>query len=989
MAAVAQAALPTPPMPDIPHAPTTRLITAPDDKFGLPVRTPSLLSRKTLKMVLGNRMNVVLVSDPLASAAGAALAVETGSWRDSREGQEGLAHFLEHMLFLGTEKFPQENAYDAYVAAHNGQMNAYTSSDHSLYHFEVAPGALEGALERFAWFFRGPLFNESCVDREQNAVDQEFRRNIESDPWRLLHVRKELSNPSHPFSLFNTGNLQTMKLIDRRMLRVWFDRYYSANLMNLCVVGREPLRELVAMVERHFGPVRDVGATPVPIPPETGPVFPPEATHGKWVRVEPLKDLRELGITWELPPRAGFADLDTKPAGLLGHVLGHEGQGSLLSYLKAKLWAEELSAGRSEMGVDNDTFEVSVSLTEEGLKHADEVVGAVFAALERFRRLGPYPEYLFEELNLMARIGWDYQQRGRGTATSYAGMMRREGIETFPGRQLFISRFDPAGVARLADFLRPERAMVTLVAKEHLDADGLKIDLDKTEKWMGAKYAVQPFTPAQLAAWSFPEPLAEVSWPAPNPFIPRDLRLLNDPDPAALAALAEGRPIPPFRHPPELLRDGPEGRTYLARDDEFFVPQSSFGFHILTPRIRPGSAEGTVDAQLYLRFVHERLSELSYPAHYAGLSYDVWVHQNRGLGVNVTGYSERLPALLDSVMAAVVYPRPTRGEFEVFRESLERGYRNAEKEGPVRQAMEVASSVLYRDHVASPRLAEAAAKATFEGLEAFVRGLFDRTYLEAVVGGNVDAEAAEKAVQTVRAKLGKGTVTMDEVKRSELMPLDGTRPLVFQPPPLKVAGNGFVLLVSLGEKTNAARLSSEMLSKLLKEPFYSELRTVQQTGYLVHSGSMLAGNRELFLQMAIQSNSHDPRDLLARCELFLESFLRGLAENAGERERFETLKAGVAEKLRQPYDNMQGKVRYLEQLAFDEDGDFDMVAERLALLENYTFEDLQAFANATLGKGNRKRLAVLTTGNDPENVAGNYLPSDVAEYRKERVLAKL
>lgn len=173
------------------HLPSTRLLTHPhDDQFTLPIKTPSLQTRKMQKLVLGNRMNVVVVSDPLASMAGAALAVETGSWRDSRNGQEGLAHFLEHMLFLGTEAHPEENSYDAYIAAHNGAMNAYTSSDHSLYHFEVAPAALEGAMERFSWFFRGPLFNESCVEREQNGglIDGRHGRAAGLAIWKRLRL---------------------------------------------------------------------------------------------------------------------------------------------------------------------------------------------------------------------------------------------------------------------------------------------------------------------------------------------------------------------------------------------------------------------------------------------------------------------------------------------------------------------------------------------------------------------------------------------------------------------------------------------------------------------------------------------------------------------------------------------------------------------------------------------------------------------------------
>lgn len=198
-----------------------------------------------------------------------------------------------------------------------------------------------------------------------------------------------------------------------------------------------------------------------------------------------------------------------------------------------------------------------------------------------------------------------------------------------------------------------------------------------------------------------------------------------------------------------------------------------------------------------------------------------------------------------------------------------------------------------------------------------------------------------------------------------------------------------MLLVSLGQKSNFSRLSTEILAKLIKEPFYSELRTVQQTGYLVHSGSMMAGNSELFLQLAIQSNTHDPRDLLARCELFFETFLRTLSESAGEKERFGNLKASVAEKLKQPYENMQGKMRYLTQLAFDEDADFNMIRDRLALLERYEFEDLVGFAQKYLGKANKKRVAVLCTGNDVENVANSYLLEDLNKYRNDKIKAKL
>lgn len=83
-----------------------------------------------------------------------------------------------------------------------GNLNAYTSSDHSLYYFDgITPDALSGALDRFSRFFYEPLFNDSCVERERNAVDQEYKRNIEEDGWRMVHVRKALANQNHPFGI--------------------------------------------------------------------------------------------------------------------------------------------------------------------------------------------------------------------------------------------------------------------------------------------------------------------------------------------------------------------------------------------------------------------------------------------------------------------------------------------------------------------------------------------------------------------------------------------------------------------------------------------------------------------------------------------------------------------------------------------------------------------------------------------------------------------
>lgn len=97
--------------------------------------------------------------------AAVAMAVGAGSFTDPADLQ-GLSHYLEHMLFMGSEEFPEENAYDAFLVQHAGSSNGYTEAEYTNFHFDVEPSALLGALRRFSAFFKAPLFLTSALERE-------------------------------------------------------------------------------------------------------------------------------------------------------------------------------------------------------------------------------------------------------------------------------------------------------------------------------------------------------------------------------------------------------------------------------------------------------------------------------------------------------------------------------------------------------------------------------------------------------------------------------------------------------------------------------------------------------------------------------------------------------------------------------------------------------------------------------------------------------
>ena len=164
------------------------------------------------------------------------MTVAVGSMSDP-ENRYGMAHFLEHMLFLGTEKYPEEGSYQKFVSINDGFSNAYTADDRTNYHFEIAPDYLEEGLDRFSQFFLGPLFNQELIERELKAVNSEHSKNIPNDFRRIRQVKRKAFEENHPARNFATGTLETLADVTREELLAFYTSHYSSNRMMLAVAG--------------------------------------------------------------------------------------------------------------------------------------------------------------------------------------------------------------------------------------------------------------------------------------------------------------------------------------------------------------------------------------------------------------------------------------------------------------------------------------------------------------------------------------------------------------------------------------------------------------------------------------------------------------------------------------------------------------------------------------------------------------------------------
>jgi len=427
------------------------------------------------RLVLPNGLKVLLASDPKFNKSGAALMMPVGQI-DDPAAREGMAHFLEHMLFLGTAKYPEPNAYGNFMQSNGGYSNAYTASDHTNYQFEVRHEALAEGLDRFAQFFIAPLFTPEFTGREINAVHNEAMRHVQNDSRRLFVVSAELYARGSPESKFGTGNKETLAGCTPAQVRAFYEAHYSADRMALALCGKAPLDELEKLAREKFGPVPRRAVAPA----EREARFLPRKAALRLTRIEPVKELRQLYLEFVVPPtRPDFA---AKPDELLSQLLGYPGPGGLVAALKKEGLVNRLGAFVYERTPAYSSLFLQVDLTPAGQAAHARVLERIFGYLAHLRR-APFPAEFFKDRARIAQLNETYRDRGEGAtlATRLANQALFFPLEVAERADIVWGRPDEAAYRRLLGALTPDNLLVAVMAKG--------VPTDRAERIYQVKYS--------------------------------------------------------------------------------------------------------------------------------------------------------------------------------------------------------------------------------------------------------------------------------------------------------------------------------------------------------------------------------------------------------------------------------------------------------------------------------------------------------------------
>jgi insulysin len=889
-------------------------------------------SRSYSLVTLENGLRALLVSDPETDKAAVSLDVNVGS-SDDPQSLQGLAHFLEHMLFLGTEKYPAASEYQDFLTSHGGTHNAYTSNEHTNYFFDVDKDYLEPTLDRFAQFFVAPLFSAEYVAREVNAVDSEYRSNLRSDQRRVYYAWKQLVNPEHPLAKFATGNLDTLRDGDERSLRdeliEFYQAHYSANLMTLVVLGKEPLNELEQWVEQKFSTVKDyqrqTSTTNVAL------YKADQLPVRLWVRS--VKDEPTLEFSFPVPPvRAHYR---TKPLFYIAYLVGHEGRGSLLSSLKDKGWADGLAAGQEFDNSDVATFGISINLTHEGLNKIDDIVDEVFAYLALVRREG-VQQQTFEEQSRLLRLKFEY--RDKVSPQDYVQELSLA-LQIYPARDVLraeyeMDQFDAELIHDYLARLTPENVAIIVSATD--------VQADQTEPWFGAEYRKEALSEQLLARWRGTGGDYDFALPEPNPFIPEHLILKELVD-----ASEKPRRI--------IAGDGLE--VWFQQDARFRSPKADIYLN-LRSQFSNDLPRNAVLTELYVEAIKDRLNEALYPAIVAGLDYKIYKHI-RGISVRISGYDEKQPELLERIIAGSMDLNVDPDRFALLKLQLKRKLANAAEERPYVQAIGRVSDLLLVPHWPEAQLLEAVRDLTATDLQEFIPRFLSRAETIALVHGNVRPTEARAIGELISDEL-LSQITAASVARGEVLSLSPGKRFAYLFP---VAGNDSAVLVYLqgksAERSQDARY--QLLGQIISSPFYSALRTEQQLGYIVFSFPLPVLEAP-GLAFAVQSPIADVATISQRIDEFLagfESVVAGLSE-----QELEAHKAGVLTRIFENEDKLEDvSDRYWSEIDRGE-YDFDSREQLAKEVRALSKEDLLTFYRSEILSESQRRYLKIVAQRD-------------------------
>jgi len=855
-----------------------------------------------------------------------------GHFNDDKDCH-GISHLLEHMLFLGNAEFTEANAFNDFIATHGGSINALTGTEYSSYFYEIAAEYEQQALTHLYAMLSKPSFSEALIEKEINAIDAEFLLKQKDDLRRLYQVHKETCNPAHPFSQFSVGNNQTFKPFSpfqlKQKLLQMFERFYQPQNACMCIVSQQPLAVSEESVRQQFSNWPSNNKVPF----ETLPALYLKHNLGVQINILPLQKARRMILTFVLPEQ--HSHFRSKPLSVLSHILGDEGDGGLLHFYKMKNWATSLSAGGGIEGSTFKDFNINLQLTDEGIKYADEVITALFSYIQLIKENG-IETWRIEETAALNQLMWDYPDQAKAIdeASHYSQSMFEYPPQHIVAGDYILDKPAVHVVLKMLDFFCPQNMRIKNVNPF--------VKTTHKAKWYDTPYSVAPIEADRLKSFISGNWLSSFVLPKANQFLP-PCKPVN---PIALE----------FILPKQIITENGLDIWY-GQDDKFQQPKGdcflTFDCHAVNEGI-----EVTTAKRLWVALLNEKLNQKYYQANLAGMHFHFYPHQG-GFSLQTNGFSANQLKFCTKLLTQIVVNKDFSNNFSQVKAKQYQGLSNALLNKPINRLFSKLSVLMQQQNHDPSEMANIMQNLSLDDIAVTKEKLLSQFHLEGLMFGDWTAEEACSISADIKqfrmmhatcAKIQRGVADIRHGKtisyHVECQHDDPAVVIYFQAPDASIKN---VALTILAEQ-------------LIATPFFNQLRTEQQLGYLVGSG-YIPYNQHPGIGFYIQSPHHPAEYLVDAIHLFLQKIVGNIDQFSHV---WDALKKGVMKQLMEKDTNLSMKSQRLWMAIGNQDKSFTYSSRMSQTILDIDFSEIKAYLISLVSRQGFGE-AILFSG-DPQHV---------------------
>ncbi|KAH8858007.1 Nardilysin [Schistosoma japonicum] len=709
----------------------------------------------------------------------AALCIKVGSFSDPLEAQ-GLSHFLEHMVFMGSLKYPTENDFDAYLSQRGGTNNAWTGNEYTLFHFDVKRKHFADCLDKFANFFISPLLSKDSTDREINAVNSGNCKSLREIPEQR--------------------GTDIYSLLDKHR-----KNFYSADRMTLAVQSKHRLDDLEVLVRKIFCDIPKIGLSMKNF--QCMEPFDINA-FAKLYKVCPLSIKEKLRIVWILPPQVDH--YESSPMEVLSSFIGHEGRGSVLALLKKENLAVSLGAGVScTSDFENSSlctiFMVNIQLTDYGRDNIFRVCGILFNYIKIL---------LHSALTSISTSLMNGSVCNNGEAHE----------NHFQRQHTFATYLPEYQMVKTANFLftEPDEAEDTVVNLANM------LHLVKPEHvYSGYSTLFKAIPEHIMNEWMHSKPNdadQQLHLPYENKFLTTDFNLLDSKD--------------DMKQPVDLnLEPGAEsrlkyGHLWFQQSTRFKCPKASVMIHLWSDVVSK-TKENMALHTLMVYGLNQSLSTITYEASEADLIHDLAFRDN-GLRICVSGFSEKLFCFYSTILDHILDHSEdlSKEYFESYRDAVRQIYYNEALKPSVLNT-HLQFYLLRKEAYLIADLLSALKKLSVANLAAYKQRFLSTLHITIYAYGNIKKlDAINFFDYTVKKIQPIPIPTRKLIDASILDP--GTyylRVMNCNPNDVNMC---LARIHLLGESDIKRQCYNKLLAFILSEPAFDYLRTKESLGYTVY-----------------------------------------------------------------------------------------------------------------------------------------------------------